>query len=441
MCPDTGREGRAVPRAARGRGVHHPQPVGRGVRQGLRGARASRRSRRRAPGSRSRSGAADGAATLEEVGAHVAVLDAATDLPVSVDLENGYGPDPRDAATRDRRAAPRPARSAARSRTTTPRGACTTATQAAERVAAAVEAARSPRLPLHAHRARREPHPRQSRPRRHDRPPAGLRGGRRRRPVRARACANGGRDPGGLRRGRQAGERARPQGPDVARDRRRRRRARSASAARLTWVAVNAMAAAAQQIRDEGDFSVLTGPGKIPAWLRGWVAATRTPARPRPCAARRRAAAAAATRVLGRRGDRCDDVVGARVHRAPPQLGEHADRLGRVAAAEHELAHDVVLDHREQRLGRQPRRDVVRRDAVLLVARDARLGALGEARDERRPLLGQVLAPVAGELGGEQEHTGVAVDDGDDPRQPRAQLLARVAVARRGTATPRGTSR
>ena len=71
-------------------------------------------------------GRPDGAASLEEVCAHVAVLDAATDLPVSVDLENGYGPDPSDAATAIR-ARRRPARSAARSRTTTPRGASTTA--------------------------------------------------------------------------------------------------------------------------------------------------------------------------------------------------------------------------------------------------------------------------------------------------------------------------
>ena len=40
----------------------------------------------------------DGAATLEEVVAHVAAIDSATDLPVSVDLENGYGPEPQDAA-------------------------------------------------------------------------------------------------------------------------------------------------------------------------------------------------------------------------------------------------------------------------------------------------------------------------------------------------------
>jgi 2-methylisocitrate lyase-like PEP mutase family enzyme len=39
-------------------------------------------------------GRVDGAATLAEVVEHVATLDRAADLPVSVDLENGYGPDP-----------------------------------------------------------------------------------------------------------------------------------------------------------------------------------------------------------------------------------------------------------------------------------------------------------------------------------------------------------
>src|SRR4051812_7258315 len=43
-------------------------------------------------------GRLDGSATLEEVVDHVRVLDAATALPVSVDLENGYGPVPEDAA-------------------------------------------------------------------------------------------------------------------------------------------------------------------------------------------------------------------------------------------------------------------------------------------------------------------------------------------------------
>jgi 2-methylisocitrate lyase-like PEP mutase family enzyme len=43
-------------------------------------------------------GRLDGGASLEEVAAHVAALTAVTDLPVSVDLENGYGADPQSAA-------------------------------------------------------------------------------------------------------------------------------------------------------------------------------------------------------------------------------------------------------------------------------------------------------------------------------------------------------
>src|SRR5437868_14360103 len=50
-------------------------------------------------------GRLDGAATLDEVVAHTAALDRATNLPVSVDLENGYGPEPKDAAEAIRRVA------------------------------------------------------------------------------------------------------------------------------------------------------------------------------------------------------------------------------------------------------------------------------------------------------------------------------------------------
>jgi 2-methylisocitrate lyase-like PEP mutase family enzyme len=39
-------------------------------------------------------GRLDGEVTLDEVADHAGMLDRATDLPVSVDLENGYGPDP-----------------------------------------------------------------------------------------------------------------------------------------------------------------------------------------------------------------------------------------------------------------------------------------------------------------------------------------------------------
>src|SRR5882724_4180815 len=47
----------------------------------------------------------DGSVTLDEVAAHVTAVNEATDLPVSVDLENGYGPAPEDAARAITRAA------------------------------------------------------------------------------------------------------------------------------------------------------------------------------------------------------------------------------------------------------------------------------------------------------------------------------------------------
>jgi len=50
-------------------------------------------------------GRRDGDVTLDEVVEHVRAIDDATELPVSVDLENGYGPDPADAASAIERAA------------------------------------------------------------------------------------------------------------------------------------------------------------------------------------------------------------------------------------------------------------------------------------------------------------------------------------------------
>ena len=50
-------------------------------------------------------GRLDGEVTLDEVIEHTAALDRATDLPVSVDLENGYGPEPESAALAVTRAA------------------------------------------------------------------------------------------------------------------------------------------------------------------------------------------------------------------------------------------------------------------------------------------------------------------------------------------------
>src|ERR1022692_4030223 len=50
-------------------------------------------------------GRRDNGASLEEVVEHVAVLDRAPELPLSVDLENGYGPAPEHAALAIRRVA------------------------------------------------------------------------------------------------------------------------------------------------------------------------------------------------------------------------------------------------------------------------------------------------------------------------------------------------
>jgi 2-methylisocitrate lyase-like PEP mutase family enzyme len=50
-------------------------------------------------------GRLDGGVTLDEVIEHTAMLDQATELPVSVDLENGYGADPESAALAIARAA------------------------------------------------------------------------------------------------------------------------------------------------------------------------------------------------------------------------------------------------------------------------------------------------------------------------------------------------
>jgi 2-methylisocitrate lyase-like PEP mutase family enzyme len=50
-------------------------------------------------------GRRDGGASLDEVAEHVRAIDQATTLPVSVDLENGHGSDPADAAAAIQRAA------------------------------------------------------------------------------------------------------------------------------------------------------------------------------------------------------------------------------------------------------------------------------------------------------------------------------------------------
>jgi 2-methylisocitrate lyase-like PEP mutase family enzyme len=86
-------------------------------------------------------GRLDGGATLDEVCGHIAALDRATGLPVSADLENGYGASPEQAAHAVSRAAEAGAVGGS-IEDWDPSGRLYDPVHAAERVAAAVETAR-----------------------------------------------------------------------------------------------------------------------------------------------------------------------------------------------------------------------------------------------------------------------------------------------------------
>jgi len=92
-------------------------------------------------------GRLDGSVTLDEVIEHVATLDQATDLPLSVDLENGYGPDPESAALAVTRAAEAGAVGGS-IEDWDPEGHIYELQHAVERVAAAAEAARGLGFPF-----------------------------------------------------------------------------------------------------------------------------------------------------------------------------------------------------------------------------------------------------------------------------------------------------
>jgi 2-methylisocitrate lyase-like PEP mutase family enzyme len=92
-------------------------------------------------------GRLDGDVTLDEVMEHVAVLAAATDLPVSVDMENGYGPEPEDAALAVTRAAEAGAVGGS-IEDWDPEGRIYDLNHASERIAAAAEAARQVGFPF-----------------------------------------------------------------------------------------------------------------------------------------------------------------------------------------------------------------------------------------------------------------------------------------------------
>ncbi|MBX5442228.1 MAG: isocitrate lyase/phosphoenolpyruvate mutase family protein [Solirubrobacteraceae bacterium] len=93
-------------------------------------------------------GRADGAVTLDELAGHVLAVCDAVDVPVSVDLENGFGPAPGDAAAAIARVAEAGAVGASIEDWDRDEGSLYGIEEAAARVAAAVEAARALPFPF-----------------------------------------------------------------------------------------------------------------------------------------------------------------------------------------------------------------------------------------------------------------------------------------------------
>ena len=205
-------------------------------------------------------GRQDGNVTLDEVAAHVRALDEATDLPVSVDLENGYGPDPEDAVRAITRAAE--AGGVGASIEDYDRGGeIYDHDHAAERVAAAAEAAHGLGFPFTL-TARAENH---------------IRGNPDLDDTVARLVAYEGAGADvlyapGLRTGEEIRAvreaTSKPLNvlalPGMSMSEITEAGAQRVSVGSgLTWAAASALANAAQRLRDEGDFSALTSSAKI----------------------------------------------------------------------------------------------------------------------------------------------------------------------------------
>jgi 2-methylisocitrate lyase-like PEP mutase family enzyme len=206
-------------------------------------------------------GRADGGVTLDEVVEHIRVVCGATDLPFSMDLENGYG----DAAGAILAAAEAGAVGGS-IEDWEPDGGLYPLDDAVARVTAAVDAARSLDFPFTL-TARAENHIRGN-PDLSDTV------------TRLRAYAEAGADvlyAPGLRDADEVRTVCSAVSKPVnvlAHPGLTMREIVDAGGQRvsvgggLTWVAVRAMAAAAESIRDTGDFSVLTGAGPVKEWLQ-----------------------------------------------------------------------------------------------------------------------------------------------------------------------------
>ena len=212
-------------------------------------------------------GRLDGTVSLEEVAAHTTALDRATSLPVSVDLENGYGPDPSMAATAVIRVAEAGAVGGSIEDYDRDGGHLYDVGYAAERVEAAAQTARSFGFPFMLV-ARAENHIRGN-------PDLEDTIGRLQTYEAAGAqvlYAPGLRSPEDIRAVCEAVSKpvnvlARP---NLSRDEIFGAGAQRISVGgALTWTAVNAMAAAAAAIRDRGDLSLLQSAPPLHDWLSG----------------------------------------------------------------------------------------------------------------------------------------------------------------------------
>ena len=153
-------------------------------------------------------GRLDYGVSREEALAHAAALVAATDVPVSADFEDGFAADAAGVAETVRPRARGGARGLLGRGLERREQRLYDVEVAAERVAAAAQAAHAGPVRARAHGARREPPARQPRRARHDRASAGLPGGRRGRALRTAARSPGG-SPLAARVRRSARQRAR----------------------------------------------------------------------------------------------------------------------------------------------------------------------------------------------------------------------------------------
>jgi 2-methylisocitrate lyase-like PEP mutase family enzyme len=209
-------------------------------------------------------GRPDGGVTLEELADHVSRLSESTSLPISVDLENGFGSEP-EAAARAIETAARSGAVGGSIEDWDPEQGIYPLDRAVARVSAAVQAARGLDFPFTL-TARAE-----NLIRGHDDLPDTI--------ARLQAYEEAGADvlfAPGLRGAQQIRAVCQVVGKPVnvlAHPKATVREIVDAGAQRisvggsLTWTAAEAMAAAAERIRDEGDFSLLASPARIREWL------------------------------------------------------------------------------------------------------------------------------------------------------------------------------